>query len=55
MDYIDGSGFWLHSLGDTPVTPTPPTTAVCDYIPTWRPRRRAWWWIVLPWLWGTTT
>ena len=49
MDYIDGSGFWLAGLGTA--APTPPAVTTDEsYKPVWRPRRRAWWWIVLPWL-----
>ena len=44
MDLIDGSGFWMHGTGAA-VTPPTPTVAGADYIPTWRPRRRAW----MPW------
>lgn len=43
MDIIDGSGFWLAGLNrSTPPTP-PVILAGGDYIPTFRPRRRAWW------------
>lgn len=51
MDYIDGSGFWLASVGTTAQAPSGGTGSGGDYIPTFRPRRRAWWWMLLPWLW----
>ena len=48
MDFIDGSGFWL---AGTTAAPAEDITAGGTFKPTWRPRRRCWWWITVLWQW----
>lgn len=52
MDYIDGSGFWLSATTAQGNTPPVVVTGQSIWKPIWVPRRRSWWWIVLPWLWS---
>ena len=50
MDLIDGTGLWISGVAPPSASSSGSGTGG-TWKPIWVPRRRAWWWIVLPWLW----